>query len=222
MKLRYLDACNRIREDIMSGFYPFGARLKIADLAIRYNSSHMPIREALRLLNGEGLVEIEPNKGVKVRNFDKKFIENILQVRMVIEELQCRRAAENRSTAALKAIQKARLAFESAAAENDGRKLVQLNRQFHSLITEAAGNFEAWEITERHWQVMPVLWNTFGYPPSRVPAVIADHRFIEAAIIDRDSEGAAILAKAHCYKAKRDIIEHFDRYYNQQNSNEEI
>ena len=52
----------RIREDIVSGQLPFGARVTIDELATRYGVSHMPIREALRELHGEGLVMMEPNR----------------------------------------------------------------------------------------------------------------------------------------------------------------
>ncbi len=191
--------------------FPFGARLKIAELADRYQTSHMPIREALRLLNGEGLVQIEPHKGVRVRCFDRTFVENLFDIRIVIEEMQSRRAAEKRTEAHLEALHAARMDFEANADSGDTRKLLACNRRFHAAISEAAGNSEAEEIEIRHWRLLPTLWKAFGYPRTRIPIVIDDHRHIEAVIRDGDGEGAATLAAAHCLKAKRDMLEALER-----------
>lgn len=207
--LRYFEALNSIRADILNGAFPAGARLKIAELSRRYQTSHMPVREALRLLNGEGLVDIEPNKGVRVRRYDQAFLENLFDTRIVIEEMQARRAATRRTPAQLRAIGEARLAFEAGAASESTSGLLHLNQQFHSAISEAAGNSEANEIELRHGRLLLLLWNSFGYPRSRLSVVIDDHRRIEATIRDGDADGAAILAAAHTYKAKCDMMEAF-------------
>ena len=74
------DVQQRLRNDIVSGALPFGSRLIIEDLATRYGVSHMPIREALRVLHGEGLVVIEPNRGAHVRPIYAGFIEDVFDV----------------------------------------------------------------------------------------------------------------------------------------------
>ena len=56
-----------IRQDIITGTLPLGTRLQIDALAVRYGVSHMPVREALRELRGEGLVTIEVNRGARER-----------------------------------------------------------------------------------------------------------------------------------------------------------
>jgi DNA-binding GntR family transcriptional regulator len=62
--------CDRIREDIVSGALPFGSRLTLHRLATRYATGDMPVREALRQLQGEGLVVQTPNCGARVRAVD--------------------------------------------------------------------------------------------------------------------------------------------------------
>ena len=74
----------------MSGELPFGARLRIDDLASRYGVSHMPVREALRVLHGEGLVVIEPNRGARVRTIHRGYIEDLFDVRTALEQLMSR------------------------------------------------------------------------------------------------------------------------------------
>ena len=62
-----VSVAQRIRDDIVAGRLAFGDRLTIDALANRYEVSHMPVREALRELQGDGLVVIEPNRGARVR-----------------------------------------------------------------------------------------------------------------------------------------------------------
>ena len=84
----------RMREDIVSGQLPFGARVTIDELATRYSVSHMPIREALRELHGEGLVTMEPNRGARIRSIDHDFVANLFEIRGAIEALLSSRAAQ--------------------------------------------------------------------------------------------------------------------------------
>src|SRR5437764_1195259 len=83
----------RIRDDIVAGTLPLGSRITIDALALRYGVSHMPVREALRDLQGEGLVVIEPNRGARVRAIDARFVENIFEIRTALEVMMVRRAA---------------------------------------------------------------------------------------------------------------------------------
>ncbi|WP_054000011.1 GntR family transcriptional regulator [Ahrensia marina] len=217
-KLRYYETLERIRSDILSGQFSSGMRLKIADLAERYDTSHMPVREALRMLGGEGLVELEPNKGVRVRRFDRAFLENLFDIRVSVEQMQARRAAEQRTSQQLVAINAARLEFEAAAKNADVLELLTCNRKFHAAISVAAKNSEADEIELRHSRLLPMLWNNLGYPRERVSVVIDDHRHIEAAVSDRDANAAAILAAAHCLKAKQDMMVAWEHYEGKQNN----
>src|SRR3954451_3898009 len=98
---RVPDIPQLLRDDIIAGQLPFGSRLRIEELALRYGVSHMPVREALRVLHGEGLVVIEPNRGARVRPIYRGFIEDVFDVRCAIETMLARRAAERRTPAHL-------------------------------------------------------------------------------------------------------------------------
>jgi DNA-binding GntR family transcriptional regulator len=169
------------------------------------------------MLGGEGLVELEPNKGVRVRRFDRAFLENLFDIRVSVEQMQARRAAEQRTSEQLVAINAARLEFEAAAKNADVLELLTCNRKFHAAISVAAKNSEADEIELRHSRLLPMLWNNLGYPRERVSVVIDDHRHIEAAVSDRDANAAAILAAAHCLKAKQDMMVAWEHYEGKQN-----
>ena len=94
MTTNKLDIGLRIRDDIVSGALRFGERITMDALSSRYGVSHMPVREALRELQGEGLVQIEPNRGARVRSIDSSFVENLFEIRTALEVMLVRRAAD--------------------------------------------------------------------------------------------------------------------------------
>src|SRR5262245_26037780 len=107
-KTASIEICDRIRDDIVAGALAFGSRLTLEQLATRYATGHMPIREALRQLQGEGLVVQTPNRGARVRAVDVEFVRNIFDLRIAIESMLARRAAERiepKDVAALEIVQ---------------------------------------------------------------------------------------------------------------------
>jgi DNA-binding GntR family transcriptional regulator len=198
--------CNRLRQDILSGVFPFGGRLKIDALAARYTTSHMPIREALRQLQGEGLVNVEPNRGARVRAVDVEFVRDLFDLRIALEAMLARRAAERIGSSQLEEIRRIESDLESSAARSDFSAVLAANQAFHAVINNAAGNIEAIRILDRHWNIIVALWGRHGYGEERVAGVISDHRQIIVALSQRDAEGAAILQTAHAAKAKQEML----------------
>ncbi len=201
-----VQASDRLRADILSGAIPFGTRLTIAALAERYAVSHMPIREALRHLQGEGLLTITPNRGARVRNVDIAFVRNMFDLRVAIEAMPARRAAERIDAAGLAALEAAQERLERCAARSDVAGVLAANRAFHQVVYDAADNPEALEIANRHWGLVSALWSIHGYEGARFAGVISDHRQIVAALAAHDGEAANALALAHATKAKQDLI----------------
>ena len=85
-------ACARIRQAIFRGELAPGQRLKVADLQARFGYSAMPLREALRMLEGQGLVEVEPHRGATVRKVDRNFVQDIYELRAHLEQFAVRAA----------------------------------------------------------------------------------------------------------------------------------
>src|SRR5690242_6940130 len=106
---------DRVRDDIVAGKLPFGSRLTLDLLAARYSVGHMPIREALRQLEGEGLVVLAPNRCARVRGVDVRFAENIFDLRIAIEAMLTRRAAERIERAHLARLRTVQSRFEAHA-----------------------------------------------------------------------------------------------------------
>ena len=205
-KTASVEICDRIRDDIVSGALPFGSRLTLHRLATRYATGHMPVREALRQLQGEGLVVQTPNCGARVRAVDVDFVRNIFDLRIVIESMLARRAAERmrpEDVAALEVVQKD---LEARLAARDFAGALAANRTFHRIINEAAGNPEASALLDRHWRLIAALWNVYGYGEERGAGVISDHQQMIKAFATHDTDVAACLAMAHAAKAKQELI----------------
>src|SRR5690349_17647746 len=125
------EICDRIRDDIVAGTLPFGSRLKLDGLAARYATGQMPVREALRQLQGEGLVVQLPNCSARVRAVDVDFVRNIFDLRIAIESMLARRAAERieaKDVAALEAVQDG---FEACIAARDFAGALAAHRECH-------------------------------------------------------------------------------------------
>ena len=197
---------DRMREDIVAGTLPLGSRLTLDLLAARYCVGHMPVREALRQLEGEGLVVLAPNRCARVRAVDVEFARNIFDLRIAIEAMLARHAAERIQSDHITRLRSIQAQYEAQARKREFDSLLALNRQFHDVIDEAANNPEAAKVLERHWRVIAALWNLYGYGEKRVAGVISDHRQIIEALAARDGEVAACLAMAHAAKAKQALI----------------
>jgi DNA-binding GntR family transcriptional regulator len=201
------DIQHRLRNDIVAGALPFGSRLRIDELANRYGVSHMPVREALRELHGEGLVIIERNRGARVRPIDLGFVQDLFDVRSAIETMLARRACERRTTAHLAELAAAEDELECHVAAQDYDAVTRANRRFHGIINEVAGNPSALSLVDHHWHLVAALWQRYGRTTDRFPGVIDDHRHIITAIERGDAASASMLMGAHIEKAKHGLIE---------------
>jgi len=205
------ETCNRIRDDIVAGVLPFGSRLTLHQLSNRYATGHMPIREALRQLQGEGLVVQTPNRGARVRAVDFDFVRNIFDLRIAIESMLARRAAERMQPETVAALEAAERDFEACIAARDFVRAVAANRAFHRIINKTANNPEAASILDQHWGLIAALWNLYGYGEERAAGVISDHHQLIRAFASRDTDVAACLAMAHAAKAKQELIARMQR-----------
>ncbi|KQZ15483.1 GntR family transcriptional regulator [Mesorhizobium sp. BE184] len=209
---RTSDIGQQMRNDIIAGALPFGARLRIDELAHRYGVSHMPVREALRVLHGEGLVVIEPNRGARVQSMDRGFIEDLFDIRSAIETMLAKRAAERRTQADIANLQAIEDELEARVHRGDYLIVPEANKNFHSAINDAAGNPGALSIVERHWLLMAALWQRLGVEEGRFPIVIDDHRQLIRAIERRDATSASVLMGAHIERAKHDLLDRFHEF----------
>lgn len=202
----YARVCDRIRQDILSGRFEPGERLKITALIKRYGVSQMPVREALQQLQGEGLVVISPNCGASVRNVDERFVRNIYDLRGAIEVMMTRRCVEKLTDEHMVRLYGLEAQYEAAVQQQDLDAILETNRLLHRSIYLIADNTEAQQITERYSGLAGGLRHRYGFSEGRFEETIAEHRRLLRALDTRDGDLAAQVAYEHCCKAGDDLL----------------
>lgn len=122
-------AYERLREDILRGRYQPSDRLRISAIAASYGTSPVPVREALRSLEAEGLVHFAPNRGAVIPKLNARELEEIFLMRIPLESLALRRAIPNLSAADLQRL--GQLTTSMKEHMSDPARWLELNRKFH-------------------------------------------------------------------------------------------
>jgi len=203
----YASVCQRLRQDILAGVFPWGGRLKIAELVRRYGVSQMPIREALQKLQGEGLVTSRPNRGACVRKVDEKFIADIYDLRGAIASMLLRRAIARATEVDVQALRLILETHRQAEHRGEFAATLEYNKQFHRVIYRMADNPDATEVIERYWDLIDALRRQFGFSAGFMATIIDDHQQVLEAIARRDVEAAIRLSDESCERSKQNLIE---------------
>jgi DNA-binding GntR family transcriptional regulator len=193
-----------LREAILDGRLAPGARLVQEELAARYGTSRIPLREALRQLEGEGLVRTSHQRGAVVRSLSPKDVADLYDVRLALETLAVRRAAARLTDLRAVAAAGARRAAQAADA-GTMPALFHLDRDFHASITAESDNEHLVAVLDAQWsQIMRVMHAYLAsatYPAN----VWRDHLRIANDIAHGDGDAAAHHLHTHL-TASRDHI----------------
>jgi DNA-binding GntR family transcriptional regulator len=192
----------RMRAHIIEGRFAPGQRLVEADLTEQFKISRGPLREAVRRLAAEGLVDITHNRGARVKRLDHTEVLSLYEVREVMEGLAARLAAERASTAERKAIKASFDEMAKALAANNVRGYIALNSSFHSLIMKAAGNapLEA-AITRLQTPVLRLQFESM-MTEDVVQESFEEHREIVDAIVGKNPDKAERLMRHHIRRSR--------------------
>jgi len=125
---------------ILAGEFPAGAKLNEADLAERLGVSRGPVREAFRALEESGLVRLEKNRGVFVREIAVEEADEIYELRAVLDEYAGRRLAQSITTADLKVLRTLVDRMDRAVSRHDLDAYHAANVEFHDSLVRLAGN----------------------------------------------------------------------------------
>ncbi|WP_034296462.1 GntR family transcriptional regulator [Herbaspirillum sp. RV1423] len=134
-----------LRNDILSGKYQPGDKLRQDEVARRFDVSTTPVREAFRGLRSEGLVSIDANKGVVVKGLTVKDVAEIYELRIALEPLLAKKAVSSISPEALQA---ARAIHEEMCASDDPHRWSSLNREFHLRLMKSEEDSRLYDIVK--------------------------------------------------------------------------
>jgi DNA-binding GntR family transcriptional regulator len=190
-----------LRRAILAGRHKPGARLVEDRLAAEYGGSRVPVREALKTLAGEGLVELTPHRGACVADLQHGLIEELVEVRATLEGLNARRAARRRDPEILAKLRAVLERGDAVARRGSPAELAVLNAEFHELLAVAGSNRILQDMMRglRERTELAFRRNT----AERAPDDWHEHAAILSAIVEGDAELAALLAMRHVANAAR-------------------
>lgn len=201
----------QMRKDIRTGTLAPGSPLRIRDLADRYQISPIPIREALQQLKGEGLIELEYNRGARVRELTAQAAADVCGILEAMESYFARRLAEIASPFQLAKLDEIEDRHATALQGSDMRAIMQLNNEFHDYLNHVAGNPAAEQVVWRQKVLMGTIRIEVGFGDVRRQHLSEEHRGIIRAARARDPDTAARIAAMHARSSKDDLIERMIR-----------
>lgn len=196
-KAAEIDVTARLRDAITRGRLTPNERLIEVELAEQFGVNRANIRMALAMLDQEGLVVREPNRGARVRAVTDDEAIEIAETRLAIEVMVARQAAlrgDAQGRARLKAIEKD---MKQAIAQGDTMRYSQFNAALHRQLQAMAGNATADRILDTLKSHLVRLQYRVILLPGRPQASLAEHRAIVAAVCAGDADGAERAMRAH-------------------------
>lgn len=203
----------RVRADILRGTYPPGTRLGEADLAQVTGSSRTPVREALRRLQIEGLLEEHPHRGARVPAWTRADLEEIYELRTLLEDFAVRRAAPRIRPDELDRMEELCDQIERAArpgANQDLEAVTELNAEFHSIVRTAAASTRLVTMLGAVVQLPLVIRTFHRYSPADLARSCAHHRELVAALRAGDVLWARSVIRAHVRAAMAVLLRTHD------------
>jgi len=212
-----------LRQEILSGKLVSGESLIEQSLADRFKVSRTPIREAIRQLQQEGLAESDRGGGLRVTVITIADAIHLYDCRLGLEQVAAMGACENATPAQLEDLQdclaQADLAEPIVLEDTDKSKLESLNnsdelenrlhidQSFHRLLADSSGNPQLADLLEQVFSKMALLRLTTTYQSPDVLEIWAEHERIVEAILQRDSQAAALAVRNHLVASKARVVQ---------------
>jgi DNA-binding GntR family transcriptional regulator len=194
-------AAEVLRTAILQGELRPGQRVSQEAWAARAGVSLIPLREALRSLAGEGLVTYRPRRGYVVTELAIDDLEEVYELRRLLETEALRRGVERAGEADVAALRTAAARCRRAAAAGDVAAQLEANRQFHGLLHALAGSGPLTRLIDLLWDSTEAYRALYYALPGEAAESDRAHEAIVAAVSARDVEGTIALQDAHRQRA---------------------
>ena len=180
------EVVNRLRDMIIEGELLPGARIHEAQMGTQLGVSRTPLREALKYLASEGLVELVPSKGAVVKRFGAKEVQDMLLVVKSMEELAGALACTNGTDADIAKVRSLHDAMMHAYARGDRLEYFKLNQNIHSAIVAASDNFTLINLHALLQSRLKRVRFVGHEGPNKWAAAVAEHEDMIRALEARD------------------------------------
>ncbi len=201
-----------LQRRIINGELPIGAWLRHGAIAEEFGTSRTPVREALRILDAQGVVTIVPNRGARVNGHSSRDIREVGVVRAELESLAAELAAEQMDDEQTERMKTAWTRFADllahpGSAEEMASAWASANEAFHSVITEAARNRQLSQTINDLRRRLPhnVSYAAYEGNTRQLQRNLQEHEAIAAAILDHDGKRARRLMADHIRRSNEAI-----------------
>jgi DNA-binding GntR family transcriptional regulator len=197
----------RLRDDILTGVLQPGERIRQEDIAAQAGSSRLPVREALRILHSQGLVQLKANSGAWVATLDLVECQAVYKMRERLEPLALAESIPHIDSDTLERIDDLQTQIESTA---DQDSFLAMDREMHLLCYAGNPNAELGRIVERFWNTTQAYRRAFVRMsgPERMWVVNAEHRLLIDAIRRRDVDDGERFLVAHIRRTRESLAHH--------------
>lgn len=190
-------AYREIRALIVTLELPPGSLLSEPELQERLGLGRTPIREALRTLAHERLVEVYPRRGMFVAALDPRDLSALSEMREQLEPYAAGLAAERRTDEDLEVIDELIADLDAVAVAPDMRQLIELDQRIHHHIYRCAHNDFLQDVCDQHYMHALRIWFLALDRVSHLGDAVAEHRDLLVAIREGDAERAATVMSSH-------------------------
>lgn len=197
---------NTLRQSILTGELKPGERLMEIHLADKLGVSRTPIREAIRMLELEGLVTMIPRRGAEVAQITEKNLREVLEVRGALDALAVELACERITPEELEQLKKACEHFEAETKKGDANRVAQADVALHDIILAASRNEKLVQMIGNFSQQMYRYRLEYVKEEAHYETLIREHRIIYEAIRDRDKERGAKAIRLHIENQEKAVI----------------
>ena len=196
-----------LRQAIRDGVLPPGERLMEIPLAEELGVSRTPIREAIRILEQEGLVVMIPRRGTYVADMSLKDVTEVFELRSILEELAAELAAERITNEEIEALEQHLVEIGKYMNEKNLDKVVQADILFHEILYKASRNDRLVEMIH-NLREQTLRFRTLSMSQTgRLAKTWDEHRQLVEAISDRDVERARQIARIHMEESEKTLLE---------------
>ena len=199
-------AAQAIAEAIFTGALRPGEQIGEQDWAERLDVSRIPVREALRKLETEGLVEIQPRRGAFVARMDRTEFTEVYDVRALLEAFAARLCAFSLTAASLKQMEDVLIQMRAAAANGEVDRYGSLSVTFLEIVWENVHNRVVRDLIRRLWRRSLRLRLISMRLPGYIENSLASHEHLLEALRHRDPAAAEMIRWLHVQRSKRALL----------------
>ena len=203
-----------LRKAITSGRLKPGEKLKEVEISKTLGVSRSPVREAFRILQVEGLVDIVPRKGVYVHQITRKDVEDIYQLREMIEVFAGRLSAENMTDEDIAELKKLWSKMKSLAKKEELNRYLMASSDFHNKLIACSRNKRLEAIYYGLRNSINSLRYIVHRTNERMDSSIREHQAIIEALKARDKDLVEKLSREHVRKGRENLVRIVDQYKN--------